>query len=129
MIVENFINAVAELPASPAKSVLETLRNLYVVSTILKQLGEFTEDGFLSKQQVAVLRKLNAELLAALRPNAVAIVDAWALSDYELQSALGQHDGDVYNALFNAAQKSELNKTHIGPGYEAYLKHRFQSNL
>ena len=32
-------------------------------------------------------------LLAALRPEAVALVDAWDYSDYELNSALGRYDG------------------------------------
>lgn len=42
------------------------------------------------------MRSAARSLLSALRPNAVALVDAWGLEDYALNSALGRHDGDVY---------------------------------
>jgi hypothetical protein len=42
--------------------------------------------------------------LAALRPDAVGLVDAFGFSDYALNSALGRADGDVYRALLAAAQ-------------------------
>ena len=35
-------------------------------------------------------------LLAAVRPDAVALVDAFGYDDYLLNSALGRKDGDVY---------------------------------
>ena len=35
-------------------------------------------------------------LLAAVRPDAVALVDAFGFDDYLLNSALGRKDGDVY---------------------------------
>ena len=54
--------------------------------------------------QVEWARRQYYGLLAALRPNAVALVDAFGFSDYALHSALGRADGDVYCALLAAAQ-------------------------
>jgi acyl-CoA oxidase len=55
-------------------------------------------------QQAAALRQQHRTLLAALRPEAVALVDAFGWEDYALNSALGREDGDVYRALLDMAQ-------------------------
>ncbi len=46
--------------------------------------------------QAAMLRDQQRVLVRALRPDAVALVDAFAYEDYQLNSALGRKDGDVY---------------------------------
>ena len=66
------------------------------------------------------------KLLKEVRPNAVALVDAWGFTDYELNSALGREDGDVYNALLMMAKASPLNKTEVGPAWESVLKPALQ---
>ena len=53
------------------------------------------------------------ELYAELRPNAVALVDAYDFPDHILQSCLGRYDGNVYKALFEYAKQSPLNKTDV----------------
>jgi acyl-CoA oxidase len=75
--------------------------------------AEFLSSGYLSPKQHELLRSqgkcspqcfassLTAsfvvdELLAAMRPQAVPIVDGFACPDYLLNSALGRYDGDVY---------------------------------
>ncbi len=47
-------------------------------------------------EQAGALRRRHRALLAALRPDAVALVDSFGFTDYELNSALGREDGDVY---------------------------------
>jgi hypothetical protein len=49
------------------------------------------------------------ELLAELRPDAVAIVDAFGFSDAVLQSTIGRADGGAYEALYATALRSPLN--------------------
>jgi acyl-CoA oxidase len=55
-------------------------------------------------EQAAALRTQHRTLLAALRPEAVALVDAFGWEDYALNSALGRADGDVYKALLDMAK-------------------------
>lgn len=62
-------------------------------------------------QKVSDLRR---QIQQTLRPNAISLVDSWAFTDYELHSALGREDGDVYSALLNMAKGSPLNKTDEG---------------
>jgi acyl-CoA oxidase len=65
-------------------------------------------------------------LLRELRPDAISLVDSWAFTDYELNSAIGREDGDVYTALLEAAKASPLNRTDEGPAWEAVLKPAMQ---
>lgn len=61
--------------------------------------------------KVSVLRR---QIQKILRPNAISLVDAWAFTDYELHSALGRQDGDVYSALLSMAKVNPLNNTDEG---------------
>lgn len=54
------------------------------------------------------------DLLSRLRPNAVALVDAFDIDDDFLQSCLGAYDGNVYERMFETAKKAPLNKTQVG---------------
>jgi acyl-CoA oxidase len=52
------------------------------------------------------------EVMVELRPHAVKLVDAWAVPDWLLESALGRYDGKVYEELFEKAhRRNPLNKT------------------
>lgn len=54
-------------------------------------------------------------LLEKLRPNAVALVDAFDFNDRLLGSILGRYDGNVYENLYKWAADSPLNKTQVRP--------------
>lgn len=47
------------------------------------------------------------------RPEAVTLVDAFDYSDYDLNSALGRYDGNVYEDLYKRAQASRLNEHQV----------------
>lgn len=74
--------------------------------------------------QVEWARRQYYGVLRVLRPDAVGLADAFGLSDYLLNSALGRADGDVYRALLAAAQASPLNETEEGPAWHSILKPR-----
>ena len=127
-IVVNFINAVAEIKTTHPSlhAPLERLCHLFTLHTLEEELGEFTEDGYLSMQQVALVRGNVRDLLNAIRPDAVALVDSFNLSDHELNSALGRYDGRAYETLYEWAQQSPLNKTQVTSGYADYLRPMFK---
>ena len=77
-----------------------------------------------------MVRDLVRALLPTLRDDAVALVDAWDFSDYELTSALGRYDGNVYETMLDWTRaQNPMNKAQTGPGYEKYLKPLFTANL
>jgi hypothetical protein len=52
-------------------------------------------------------------LFAEIRPDAVALVDAFDYPDEILQSCIGRYDGNVYEALYEYAKMSPLNKQDV----------------
>ena len=52
-------------------------------------------------------------LYQLVRPDAVALVDAFDLTDRYLASALGRYDGRVYEHLYEWAKSSPLNRTEV----------------
>lgn len=124
-----FADSVAQMAAEgsvapPAIAALTKLVSLFGLSFIAREAGDFLEDGYVNGEQVEWARKQYYSCFAVLRPDAVALVDAFGLTDYQLNSALGRKDGDVYRALLAAAQASPLNATEEGPAWDSVLKPR-----
>mmetsp|Transcript_21333 Transcript_21333/g.69047 ORF Transcript_21333/g.69047 Transcript_21333/m.69047 type:complete len:384 (+) Transcript_21333:910-2061(+) len=112
-----------------ARSALERLCALHALVAIENAAAELLEDGFVSGAQVKAVRAEAGRLVAELRPDAVPLVDAFGLSDYHLDSALGARDGDVYRRLFDAVQTAPFNASHAPPGYEEILAPVLRSKL
>ena len=53
------------------------------------------------------------DLFAEIRPNAVALVDAFDYPDQVLNSCLGRYDGRVYEALWDYCQQSPMNEKDV----------------
>lgn len=71
------------------------------------------QDGYISSEQAVLLQSQLLTLLAELRPNAVALVDAFDFPDAVLDSALGRWDGNVYEALYDYSLRSKLNEKQV----------------
>eukprot|EP00475_Leptophrys_vorax_P021923 TRINITY_DN2979_c0_g1_i2.p1 TRINITY_DN2979_c0_g1~~TRINITY_DN2979_c0_g1_i2.p1 ORF type:complete len:685 (-),score=208.09 TRINITY_DN2979_c0_g1_i2:62-1846(-) len=105
-------------------SIQKPLHHLFVLlgtSVLEEQSAELLGSGYLSGAQLKLIRAQARKCLAKLRPDAVALVDSWDFSDYNLNSALGRYDGNVYEALYEQAKKSPLNSSDIAPGINEYL--------
>ena len=72
-----------------------------------------SQDGYMSDGQVDMVQDAMFDLLAAIKPNAVALVDAFDFPDQVLGSALGRWDGNVYEAIMETARNSTLNKSQV----------------
>jgi acyl-CoA oxidase len=121
-------SAAGGLPASGC-AMLRRLLALHALASVDDELGDWLEDGYLDSSQARGCRSALRALLAELRPDAVAAVDAFGLSDYFLASALGAADGDVYARLFDQVQRAPLNAAATGPGYERLLQPRLSKGF
>ncbi len=108
---------------------LKALSDLFALHLMERELGEFCEDGYVTVQQAGFLRAQVRRLLSVVRRSAVGLVDAWALSDVNLNSALGRYDGKVYEALYAMAQRDPLNSKVVPDGYEQYIQPLLKANL
>ncbi|XP_021067403.1 peroxisomal acyl-coenzyme A oxidase 1 isoform X2 [Mus pahari] len=112
-----------KLPKIQDRAVQAVLRNLcllYSLYGISQRGGDFLEGNIITGAQMSQVNSRILELLTVIRPNAVALVDAFDFKDATLGSVLGRYDGNVYENLFEWAKKSPLNKAEV---HESYYKH------
>ncbi|XP_063835242.1 probable peroxisomal acyl-coenzyme A oxidase 1 [Ostrinia nubilalis] len=108
---------------SPALAkVLLQLAELYLVYWALEKSGDLLEYSSISSKDLTLLRQRYEELLAAIRPNAVGLVDGFDIRDQILNSTLGAYDGRVYERLMDEALKSPLNQKPVDESFHKYLK-------
>jgi len=118
VLLRGFSSFIADCSRPSLKAPMLQMFSL-LACDVLERLGiELLEDGYLSTAQLNMIREQSRKCLHMLRPNAVALVDAWDFSDCFLNSALGRYDGNVYEALYEMAQRNPLNKTEILPGFK-----------
>eukprot|EP01119_Soliformovum_irregulare_P011146 TRINITY_DN2776_c0_g1_i1.p1 TRINITY_DN2776_c0_g1~~TRINITY_DN2776_c0_g1_i1.p1 ORF type:complete len:666 (-),score=227.53 TRINITY_DN2776_c0_g1_i1:202-2058(-) len=128
VLLISFIEGVSFIDDEKISAVLKNLCDLFFLNAVESQLGDFLEDSYFNQDQVAMVRSEARKCLQKIRPEAVALVDAWNFSDRTLNSALGRYDGKVYETMLEWAQKDPLNETQVVEGYLDILK-SFRSKL
>ncbi len=103
------------------QAVYEVLNQLFCFFA-LSNIIDDNWGGFLTFQQLSAAKTAANQLMEKMRPNAVALVDSFDIPDNVLNSTIGRYDGNIYEALFQAALKTELNQVDPFPGYENVLR-------
>ncbi|XP_048466726.1 peroxisomal acyl-coenzyme A oxidase 1 isoform X3 [Rhincodon typus] len=122
VVVKLFAAKLSEITDAAIYDVLSTLCLMYALYGISKNSGDFLHAGILNDLQISQVHQRVKELLAVIRPNAVALVDAFDYPDAVLASVLGRYDGNVYEHMFEWAKRSPLNKTEVHESFYKYLK-------
>ncbi|XP_037281886.2 acyl-CoA oxidase 1 [Rhipicephalus microplus] len=110
------------------REVLMRVCHLYLLHGIYEQPGLFLVAG-LRDENLEEISGIITELLKSLRPDAVALVDAFDHHDMVLCSALGSYDGRVYERMYESALKAPLNKTQVHESYHRFLGPLMKSSL
>ncbi|KAM6121146.1 peroxisomal acyl-coenzyme A oxidase 2 [Pterocles gutturalis] len=127
--VKNFAETVEKLETKAGiQKIMKHLCDLFALHGIFSNAGVFLHDGYISGAQMDMVTASYLDLLAIIRKDAVPLVDAFDLTDKSLNSALGSYDGQVYQRLYEWAQKSPTN-TQMSPAYEMYLKPLLHNSL
>ncbi|XP_009984459.1 PREDICTED: peroxisomal acyl-coenzyme A oxidase 2 [Tauraco erythrolophus] len=120
--VKNFAETVEKLETKAGiQKIMKHLCDLFALHGIFSNAGAFLHDGYISGAQMDMVTASYLDLLPVIRKDAVPLVDAFDFTDKSLNSALGSYDGQVYQRLYEWAQKSPTNKQ-MSPAYEKYLK-------
>ncbi|XP_072539506.1 peroxisomal acyl-coenzyme A oxidase 1 isoform X2 [Salminus brasiliensis] len=122
VVVKLFAAKLSEVSDTAVHSVLNTLALLYALHGVALNSGDFLQAGLLNVPQLGQVTQRIKALLAEIRPNAVALVDAFDYRDEMLNSVLGRYDGNVYESMFEWAKRSPLNRTEVHDSYYKYLK-------
>ncbi|XP_066268561.1 peroxisomal acyl-coenzyme A oxidase 1-like [Branchiostoma lanceolatum] len=128
-VVKNFAERLTDSTLdSSISDVLTRLCQLHALHGLVNNSGDFLEAGYLTGTDVRQARRHINALMAKLRPDAVALVDAFDFPDGILKSVLGRYDGNVYEHLLEWAKASPLNKTDVHQSYHKYLKPFLEAN-
>lgn len=122
VVVKLFTEKLREVQEKPIQAVLRNLCLLYSLYGITQKAGDFLQGGIMTDSQITQAHQRVKELLAIIRPEAVALVDAFDYRDMSLGSVLGRYDGNVYENMFEWAKNSPMNKTEVHESFHKYLK-------
>ncbi|OJD23716.1 hypothetical protein ACJ73_04929 [Blastomyces percursus] len=122
ILVINFYNAISNdsnnIPSVQTRSTLRDLFRLFALSIMETEAREFYSCGAVSNEDLDAVTPRVFDLMQRIRPHAVSLVDAWAIPDFLLNSALGRSDGKVYEELFELAHRQNpLNEITFNPDY------------
>ncbi|XP_039053192.1 peroxisomal acyl-coenzyme A oxidase 1-like [Hibiscus syriacus] len=123
IVVSKFIEKLQQdIPGKGVRRQLEILCNVYALSLLHKHLGDFITSGCITPEQGVLANEQLRSLYSQVRPNAIALVDAFNYTDHYLGSVLGRYDGNVYPKLYEEAWKDPLNETVVPDGYHEYIR-------
>ncbi|UJR27411.1 hypothetical protein I4U23_008701 [Adineta vaga] len=110
-------------------SVFEQLFHVFAIHTLRNAAADFIRLKLLTPDQVYQL-EINSlpDMYARLRPNLIALVDAFDFHDNELNSCLGQYDGQAYEALMERARLNPTNRYKVHPVWTS-IKQNTKSKL
>ncbi|KAM6588314.1 hypothetical protein CsatA_010919 [Cannabis sativa] len=108
---------------------MQSLCYIYALSLIHKHLGDFVATGCITPKQASLANEQLRSLYTKVRPNAVALVDAFNYTDHYLSSVLGRYDGNVYQNLYDEAWKDPLNESVVPDGYQEYVRPLLKQQL
>lgn len=122
MVVKNFAEALSSSSLQSAlpkdtKKALHDLFQLYALNTLERESSEFFQSAACTIRQIQLARtKSVPQLMEAIRPHAVRLVDSWKFDDWVLDSSLGKENGSVYEDMFRrASEDNPLNKVVFDP--------------
>lgn len=110
-----FIEMVQQCEDEACRRVLERVCTLFALRDVFD--GQ-QWSGLLDISQVELAEEAVANVCSMLRPDAVALVDAWDFPDRTLNSTIGGYDGNVYENQYIAAVKSPLNDKSVPDFFE-----------
>ncbi|KAL1922943.1 uncharacterized protein VTP21DRAFT_9319 [Calcarisporiella thermophila] len=117
--LNNFVTTINGISDVRIRAVLTRVCGFFAVSHILE---DSLWTGLLDATQTQLVKAAAKRLMNDMRPDAVPLVDAFDFPDNVLNSTIGRYDGNVYEALYEAAAKSRLNRTDPFDGYEETLR-------
>ncbi|KAH0932703.1 hypothetical protein HID58_009820 [Brassica napus] len=130
IVVSKFIAKLeGDIKGKGVKNQLKNLCYIYALHLIHKHLGDFLSTNTITPEQASLANNQLRSLYSQLRPNAVALVDAFDYTDHYLGSVLGRYDGNVYPKLFEEALKDPLNDSVVPDGYHEYIRPFIKQHL
>lgn len=104
----------------------KSIKDVLTRVAVTYALTNFLDDNWgevINGDQYRLIRNCLNETLDQLRPDAIGLVDAFDFPDTVLKSTIGKYDGNIYEALFDSAQRSTLNQQDPYDGFKYLQPH------
>jgi acyl-CoA oxidase len=100
--VKTFVAAVESMRHNEKLyNVLSKVSSLFALVSMKQCAQHFLEHGYMTPEQVKLIRQEIVVICRELRPDGVALVDAFNYPDWLIKAPLGQADGNIYEAYLN----------------------------
>uniref|UniRef100_A0A6M2EJG1 Acyl-coenzyme A oxidase n=1 Tax=Populus davidiana TaxID=266767 RepID=A0A6M2EJG1_9ROSI len=130
IVVSKFYDKLQQdIPGNGVKQQLQNLCYIYALNLLHKHLGDFLSTGCITPKQASLANDQLRSLYSQVRPNAIALVDAFNYTDHYLGSVLGRYDGNVYPKLYEEAWKDPMNDSVLPDGYNEYIHPMLKQQL
>ncbi|XP_050206091.1 peroxisomal acyl-coenzyme A oxidase 1-like [Mercurialis annua] len=130
IVVSKFIEKLKQdISGKGVKQQLQILCNVYALNLLHKHEGDFLSTRCITPKQASLANDQLRSLYSLVRPNAIALVDAFNYTDHYLGSVLGRYDGNVYPKLYEGAWKDPLNDSVVPDGYQEYIRPLLKQQL
>lgn len=118
VLLRGFVSEVRAVEDAAVRAALGKLCSLFALQNTLENIDYLV--GYFSAAAVRGIKEATRAMLAAVRPDAVALTDAFEFPDNVLNSAIGRYDGKVYEALYAAARSSPMNARGLDVPFDGY---------
>mmetsp|Transcript_92980 Transcript_92980/g.128119 ORF Transcript_92980/g.128119 Transcript_92980/m.128119 type:complete len:181 (-) Transcript_92980:46-588(-) len=98
------------------------LQRVFCLNEIIEDSQALYESGYFTKGQFTLAKKAFQETLVELRPMMIPLVETFSVDDNQLQSAIGNSYGDIYETQLQWARESRMNRHKVTPLFDKYLK-------
>ncbi|CAH9117963.1 unnamed protein product [Cuscuta epithymum] len=130
IVVSKFIEKLQQdITGRGVRQQLEALCAIYSLHLLHKHQGDFLSTNYITPKQASLANDQLRSLYTQIRPNAIALVDAFNYTDHFLGSVLGRYDGNVYPKLYEEAWKDPLNDSVVPDGFHEYIRPLLKQQL
>lgn len=113
-MVNNFHQDVLKIKDDNTRKAQKKLLLLYAIDKIIEYSTSFFETKSITSLSFKALREVRAQLFVEIRPDALALVEAFEYTDHILMSAIGSSDGKAYDNLLDWARNhNDVNRPEI----------------
>ncbi|WPK23077.1 hypothetical protein PUMCH_000301 [Australozyma saopauloensis] len=125
-MLKEYIDRIEKNEYKELNPYLLKLGQLYVTANVIEKFsGEFVSNYVISPETLnEVINKVTPKICAELRPDVIALTDSFQFSDFIINSAIGKHDGNIYENYFGTVKQlnpSKLTKAPYSAEFESAL--------
>jgi acyl-CoA oxidase len=115
-------------PISPeVQAALKKTSDLFALYHLEADMSVFLTEGYMTAEQAKMVSAAVRKIMQEVRQDAIALVDAFNLSDFIVNSPLGSYDGNIYQKYFDRVKKTSYGQKRASY-YEQLIKPAINPN-